>query len=384
MSSIIRENNLDRFAVNYIDDILIYSKNYKDHIKHIELILKALHEQGFKLNRSKCIFAQCKIKYLGHEIGKNCVKSLNDNVIAIRNFPTPRTKKHIRQFLGKINFYQEYIPRSTIILEPFYNLLRKNIEFKWTKICQDNFEKIKDYLCSDPVLAIFDPTIPIYIYTDACLQGVGAILKQRQTDGTIKPVFFFSRKLTESQKTKRAIYIEGLAIKEAILYWQYYLVGQKFTVFTDHKPLEKFNIKKSNDPELRQILNYLSQFDFEIIYNPGKNNLEADCLSRNPVLEEDSKEDEESIIKIVNFLNLEEIINNQKQLELDNNYETKNDIIYKTLNNRKKIWLTEEFGIALIKNIHTKQGHIGTKQLTLTITHKFYFKNMHKKDMSLL
>ena len=138
--------------------------------------------------------------------------------------------------------------------------------------------------------------------------------------------------------------------------------------------MEKFNIKKCNDPELRQILNFLSQFDFEIIYNPGKNNLEADCLSRNPVLVEDSKEDEKSIIKILNFLKLEEIINNQKQLKLDNNYESANDIIYKTLNNKKKIWLTEEFGIALIKNVHNKQEHIGTKQLTLTITHKYYFK----------
>ena len=77
------------------------------------------------------------------------------------------------------------------------------MEFKWTRICQDNFEKIKIYLCSDPILAIFDPTIPIYIYTDACLQGVGAELKQRQTDGIMKSVFYFSRKLTEKAKVAK-------------------------------------------------------------------------------------------------------------------------------------------------------------------------------------
>ncbi|XP_043270945.1 uncharacterized protein [Venturia canescens] len=378
LSSIIRKHQLETFAVNYIDDILVYSKDYRDHMKHIELTLKALQEQGIKLNLAKCVFTQSKITYLGHEIGNNCVRPLNDNVIAINNFPTPQTRKHIRQFLGKINFYLEYIPRSTILLEPLHNLLRKNVEYKWSKYCQESFKKIKEYLCSKPILAIFDPAIPIKIYTDACLQGVGAILKQNQSDGKIKPVFFFSRKLTESQKTKRAIYIECLAIKEAILYWQYYLIGQKFTVFTDHKPLENFNIKKCNDPELRQILNYLSQFDFEIKYNPGKKNLEADCLSRNPVLDGDSREDETSRIKIVNFLKMDEIVNNQKQLKLDNKCEIENNIIYKTLNNRKKIWLTEKFGIELIKHIHNKQGHIGTKQITLTITHKVYFKNMHK------
>ena len=96
LSSIIRKNNLDHFAVNYIDDILIYSKDYNDHIEHIELTLKALQEHGFRLNLSKCRFAQGRVAYLGHEIGDNCVKPLNDNLIAIKNFPTPQTRKHIR------------------------------------------------------------------------------------------------------------------------------------------------------------------------------------------------------------------------------------------------------------------------------------------------
>jgi len=320
---------------------------------------------------------QNKTTYLGHEIGENCIKPLNDNLIAIRNFPIPKSKTNIRQFIGKIGFYLEYIPRSNILLEPLHNLLRKNIEFKWSEACQKSFEKVKNYLCSTPVLAIFDPTAPIHIYTDASIEGVGAVLEQPQEDGSEKPVFYFSRKLTKSQKAKRAIYIECLAIKEAILYWQYYLIGTKFEICTDHKPLENFNIKKCNDPELRQILNYISQFEFEIKYNPGKDNLEADCLSRNPVLE--SKEDEEeSIIKTVNSLKIEEIIKNQKLLKLDNNYERKGNIIYKTLNNRKKIWVTEQFGASMVENTHKKRGHIGTKQLTLIIAKHFYFKNLYK------
>jgi len=261
LSSILRKNELDTFAVNYIDDILIYSENYADHIRHIELTLKALESEGFKLNKAKCKFAQRKTAYLGHEIGENLVKPLNDNLVAINKFSRPQTKKQIRQFLGKISFYLEYIPKYSILLEPLYNLLRKNVDYNWTEECEESFNKAKRCLCSDPILAIFNPEAPIYIYTNASIKGVGAILKQPQENKMLKPVFNFSRKLTEAQKRKKAIYLESLAIKEAILYWQYYLLGKIFIIFTDHKPLENFNIKNCKDPDLLQILNYISQFD---------------------------------------------------------------------------------------------------------------------------
>ena len=158
-------------------------------------------------------------------------------------------------------------------------------------------------------------------------------MKQPQEDNALKSVYFFSRKLTDTQKKKKAIFIECLAIKEAILYWQFQLLGKKFFVFTDHRPLENFNIKKSNDMELVQILNYISQFDFEIVYNPGKDNIEADCLSRNPVLESHEDTDNDSVIKTSNLLKLNDIKENQKLLKVDDKCIIKDDIIYKILNN---------------------------------------------------
>lgn len=378
LSSVIRKKGLDKFAVNYIDDILVYSKTYEEHIKHVEQTLKALKDQGFKLNEGKCQFALNEITYLGHKIGNNYIKPMNDNLIAIKKFPVPQTRKQVRQFLGKINFYLEYIPQHTILLDPLRNLLRKNVEFHWSKQCSNSFVKTKEYLYSAPALAIFDEKAPIYLFTDASVEGVGAILKQPQEDKSLKTVFFFSKKLNKTQKTKKAIYIECLAIKEAILYWQYYLIGKRFVIFTDHRPLENFNIKKSNDPDLIEILNYISQFDFDIVYNPGKENIEADCLSRNPVLESHESPDNESVIKTANTLQIEEIIENQKLIKMDKSGEIKNEIIYKLINKKKKIWITEEFGVSIIKKIHIEQGHIGSKQLIMTICHKFYFKNMYK------
>lgn len=108
---------------------------------------------------------------MGHIIQKNCIKPVNDNLISIKYFPVPRTQKNIRQFLGKINFYHGFIPNRAKILDPLHNLLKKNQKFIWSDKCQEAFETVKTLLCSQPILEIFDPYLPINIYTDASLEG---------------------------------------------------------------------------------------------------------------------------------------------------------------------------------------------------------------------
>lgn len=159
--NILRKYRLTDFAVNYIDDILIFSKSYNEHINHLSQLLEAIKKEGFRLKFTKCKFASDSIKYLGHIIQDNTVRPLRDNLISIRDFPQPKTQKNIRQLLGKIHFYHEYIPKSTIMLEPLHNLLRKNQKFIWSAECQDSFEKVKKLLCSQPILEIFDQDLPI-------------------------------------------------------------------------------------------------------------------------------------------------------------------------------------------------------------------------------
>ncbi|CAA9999208.1 unnamed protein product, partial [Nesidiocoris tenuis] len=288
ISGIIKRNGLSEFTANYLDDLLIFSRTFDEHLVHIQRLITAVFEDGFRFNFKKCTFAASSIQYLGHILGPDTVQPLQDNLIAIKSFPTPSSRKNIRQFLGKVNFYRKFIPDSVSILEPFHNLLRKNIPFSWSNECQRSFDKIKDLLTSVPVLAIFDRTKPIFVYTDASGVGIGAVLKQTQSDGSEKPVAYFSKKLSDAQKRKKAIYIEGIAVREAIRYWRYWLIGRHFTVVTDHKPLEGLNLKARTDEELGDLANELLQFDFEILYRPGTSNHEADCLSRNPVLKPQS------------------------------------------------------------------------------------------------
>lgn len=378
LGNILRKYKLSHFTVNFIDDILIFSKSFEEHIQHIKLLLNAIKYEGFRLKFTKCTFASNSAKYLGHIIENNSIKPIKDNLISIKNFPIPNTQKNVRQFLGKINFYHEYIEESAIILDPLHNLLRKNQPFTWSKECQKAFETVKNLLCSQPVLEIFDQDLPIVIYTDASLEGLGAVLKQIQKNGEEKPVAYFSKKLNKTQKKKKAIYLECLAIKEALRYWQYWLIGKTFTVYSDHKPLENMNIRARTDEELGDLTYYLSQYDFNIKYAPGKNNLEADCLSRNPVL--GLEENKEEQLKIVNLIKLEDIIIDQKRNgDIQNRktkLNTKHNVYYKKVKKKEKIVLSEEFSIKLIKNVHKTMGHIGISQLQTKINPIYTAKNL--------
>ena len=191
---------------------------------------------------------------------------------------------------------------------------------------QQAFDEVKRLLTSAPILAIFDSAKPITIYTDASAVGIGTVLKQTQDDGSEKPVAYFSRKLSEAQKKRKAIYIEGLAIREAVRYWKYWLIGRRFKVITDHKPLAGLNLKARPDEELGELAQELIQFDIEISYRPGTQNSEADCLSRNPVSEPVSPEDEEPALPSVNLTTLNEIKNAQENITLLSSDEEKEGI----------------------------------------------------------
>ncbi|CAB0006121.1 unnamed protein product [Nesidiocoris tenuis] len=382
LNNILRRNNLKDFSMCYLDDILIFSKTFNEHLQHLESLLEAIRNEGFRLKITKCNFARSEVRYLGHIISENTVRPLwGDNLIAIRNFPVPKTRKNVRQFLGKVNFYHKYIENSARLLEPLHNLLRKNAEFVWTEQCQESFESVKKHLCSQPILAIFDPKLKIIIETDASGDGVGAVLKQVQENGEIKPVAYFSKKLKDYQKKKKAIYLECLAMKEAIKFWQHWLVGATFQIITDHKPLEALKINSRSDEELGDMLLFLSQFDFRVTYRPGSTNMEADCLSRNPVIED--YEYLEEFVKTVNFLTLSDITTDQENHSSEfnkiGNTRKESGIIYKIKNTTKRIVISESLADALIKKVHLDFGHIGSAHVIKKIRQFYYTKNLDSK-----
>lgn len=379
LSNIIRRNGLQEFCVNFIDDILIFSKSWYEHIQHIEKFLEALDKEGFKLKLSKCTFGAQSVTYLGHNISKNKVSPAQDNLVTIQNLKTPSDKTGVRSILGSINFYSKYIPNSASQFEPLHHLLRKGVPFIWTKECENCFQSIKDYMCSSPILTIYDANKPVIIETDASYQGIGAALKQPDVEGFLHPVAYFSRKLSATEKKMEVIYLECRAIKDAIKFWQYYLIGREFLVYSDHKPLENLRTKSRTDERLGDLVHYLSQFNFKIIYKPGKTNVLADLLSRNPILEYFENED---AVKTVNLADFNEILHDQRKMRAEQKTQEKLEsyqgLYYKKWKDKSRILVSQELGKKIIERIHKEYGHIGIQHMLATIRPHYYFKNLDK------
>jgi len=147
LSGIIKKYNLTGSYSDYLDEILVYSKSFDEHLKHIQQFLDAIKDSGFHLKLIKCSFAKNSVSYLGHKISKKYSETTDyNNLKAIKDFLRPQTQKNARLFLGKINFHHKYIRDSTKLLGPLHNLLRKDQQFMWSNECEKAFEMAKEIL----------------------------------------------------------------------------------------------------------------------------------------------------------------------------------------------------------------------------------------------
>ena len=159
-----------------------------------------------------------------------------DKVKAVRQYPTPRSVKDVRSYLGLVSFYRRLIPKFAEIAKPLTELTRKNVQFRWEGRQQAAFEKLKETLCSDQVLAYPDFKSQFILTTDASKLAVAAILSQVQ-DGVERPVAFASRQMNKAELNYTASEAEMLAVTWATKHFRCYLYGKKFLVRTDHSAL---------------------------------------------------------------------------------------------------------------------------------------------------
>ena len=155
----------------HLDDIIIFSQNEKDHLKHIEIIFKKLKKADLKLKEPKCDFFKKEIHYLGHLILVSGIQPLPEKLESICSMPKPRSPKEIKQFLGLTGYYRKFVPRFFDMARPLTKLLAHDCEFKWTNQCDISFQMLKDTLCSAPILKYPDTTKPYTLYTDASKYG---------------------------------------------------------------------------------------------------------------------------------------------------------------------------------------------------------------------
>ena len=275
-----------KFAMTYLDDIIIFSQDELQHLEHLEIVFSCLREAGLKMKCSKCDFFKSEIHYLGHLISPEGISPLPNKLNSIRHMPVPNSAKEIKQFLGLTGYYRKFVPRFADISRPLTTLTKKDAKFEWTSACQKSFELLKEALCGEPVLKYADTSKPYTLYTDASKYGWAGVLTQPHTmtiDGksttTDHPVAFISGLFRGSQLNWAALTKEAFAIYMSVKKLSVYLTDAQILLRSDHKLLEKFLLKNTLNSKVNNWAMELEAFNIQFDYIKGSNNILADTLS---------------------------------------------------------------------------------------------------------
>ena len=231
----------------YLDDLLIFSESFDDHLQHLENVLKKTCDTGLKLNLEKCQLLRPEVSYLRHTISAKGVSCQDEKTEAVQRWPVPRTTKELRSFLGFAGYYRRFVKNYARVAGPLHQLANCNAKAKnkrpapigglWKEEDQKAFQQLKEALFSAQVLAFADFSKPFILETDASQRVLGAILSQKQPDGTQRVVAYASRCLrpTERNETNYSSFkLEMLALKWAVTEkFRSYLLGSQFEVLTD-------------------------------------------------------------------------------------------------------------------------------------------------------
>lgn len=263
----------------YLDDIIIFSVDIREHSKRLREVFNRLRMHTLKLNPAKCEFLSKEVIYLGHKISENGVQPDERKVKSVKNFPIPKNVKDIKSFLGLTGYYRNFIPEYSKISKPLTNLLKKEVKFDWSTTCNEAFESLKTILCREPILQFPDFTKPFTITCDASNYAVGSVLSQGEGKHEL-PIAYSSRTLNRAEINYTTTEKELVAILFGVKQYRPYIYGRRFCIVTDHKPLTwLFSVKDPSSRLMRWRIK-LDEFDFEIKYKSGKTNNNADALSR--------------------------------------------------------------------------------------------------------
>ncbi len=270
-----------QYAAAYLDDVIIHSEHWEDQLDRLRRVLMELRRAGLTTNPSKCHLALFEAKYLGFRVGQGLIKPQIKKVEAVRAAPLPSTETQVRAFLGLAGYYRCFIPDFSSLAAPLTDLTRKGQPERviWSPETEEAFHQIKRALTEEPVLQAPDFGCPFLLQMDASEAGLGAVLSQVQ-EGEEHPVLFISRKLTKAERNYATVEKEALAVKWAVLELRYYLLGRKFTLLTDHAPLQWMARAKDTNARVTRWFLALQDFCFIVRHRAGASNANAEGLSR--------------------------------------------------------------------------------------------------------
>ncbi|XP_037958915.1 uncharacterized protein K02A2.6-like [Teleopsis dalmanni] len=262
---------------NYLDDIIISAPTFQQHISRLEQVLRILQQNGILPDES--------------------------GLKAVKNLQPPKDLKQAEAFMGKVNYYHNFIPNFSQLSAPINMLRRKNVKFTWGTAQQQAFTALKTHILNAAQLAHYQEDLPLVLATDASSYGIGVVLSHTYVDGTERPIAFASKTLDIHQRRYSQIEKEGLAIVFGVKRFHQYLYGRRFTLVTDHKPLVSiFNpihqLPSMTSHRLQRWAIILMAYQYDVRYRKTTEHGNADALSRLPVGEDKTFDHEESCFNI--------------------------------------------------------------------------------------
>ena len=277
---------LHKFAVVYLDDIIIFSKDGEEHSEYLRIIFQRLKKASLKLKRLKCDFMKTQIQYLGHLISSKRIQPLPEKLRSIKNMPAPRSPKEVKQFLGLAGYYCKFIPRFSDLSRPLTRLTRKDVLFEWTKECQSYFQLLKEKLCTYPILWYPDLNKSYVLFTDASKYGWAGVLTQPYEEidkldqstadvhssrwkTVYHPVSYISGLFRGSQLNWADLTKEAYAIYMSVRKLSFYLTNADVIIRSDHLPLKKFLKQNVMNPKVNNWAVELESYNLKFEYIQG-------------------------------------------------------------------------------------------------------------------
>ena len=276
------------FTFGYLDDILVFSRDMKQHLQHVRILFECLREADLKLTKHKCNFLKAHVQYLGHYISGGGLEPVPEKLHSLRDMPPPEDLTGVRRFLGFVGYYRKFIPRYSDIARPLTNLTRKDIPFDWTNACQTAFQMLKEFLLKEPILKYPMPEQPYILYTDASKYAWAGVLtqsyqyKENEKEYYIHhPITYISGLFKGPQVNWAALTKEAYAIYMSVRKLDYYLKEADTTIRSDHLPLKSFLLKNTkNDKVNNWGVELASRYNLKFEYIKGIKNTLADTMSR--------------------------------------------------------------------------------------------------------
>ena len=269
-------------ALVYVDDVLLYSRNFQHHLDSLIELFSKLEAVNLKLKPRKCGLFKKQISFLGHVIGEFGIRPDNAKIEAVQEFGTPTSKKQVKSFLGLCSYFRRFVPNFAQKAQCLFDLTSVKSKFEWSDKHQAAFITLKNDLVHPPVLAHPKFEKPFILYTDASLVGVAGILCQEHPDGGEVVIAYASKKLSDAQTRYTVTELELWALIYSVKQFRCYLHGAKWTAVTDHCPLRwLYNMRDPSARHFRWIM-FLEQFQYEIRHRKGAAHTSVDALSRNP------------------------------------------------------------------------------------------------------